>query len=265
MPDAVFPFPGGKSRLASWILDYVPEHTCFVEVFGGAAGILVNKDPDASKVEVYNDRDGDLVHFFETLRESPGELTEWLADVPFSREVFDEWGDLYYRGYRPNDDVERAGRFFYLRYTNWGAGYSSKNGFATATQSSKAATFSNKTERLREFADRFDDVVIEHLDWSEAIEKYDREYTVFYADPPYVETSEYYPHSDIDHEALLQELHDVDGYSLLSLENIPEGHSEDWKIVGQDVKRGINSGKSGSGKEARENLLLNFDPEEVAG
>nr|WP_256422750.1 DNA adenine methylase [Halobellus rarus] len=51
MPDAVFPFPGGKSRLSSWILDHVPEHTCFVEVFGGAAGVLVNKDPSTSDVE----------------------------------------------------------------------------------------------------------------------------------------------------------------------------------------------------------------------
>lgn len=103
-------------------------------------------------------------------------------------------------------------------------------------------------------------MVIEHLDWAEVLEKYDREYTVFYADPPYVETSEYYPHSDIDHEALLNQLHDVEGYSLLSLENIPAGHREEWHVVGQDVKRGINSGKSGSGKDARENLLLNFDP-----
>ncbi|WP_049980242.1 DNA adenine methylase [Halolamina rubra] len=265
MPDAVFPFPGGKSRLASWILRWVPEHTCFVEVFGGAAGILVNKDPDTSSVEVYNDRDGDLVHFFETLREQPGELTEWLADVPFSREVFDEWAELYYQGYRPRGDVERAGRFFYLRYANWGATYSGKGGFATATTSSKAATFSNKTDRLREFADRFDDVVIENLDWSAVVEKYDREYTVFYADPPYVETSDYYPHSEIDHDALLQELNDVEGYALLSLEKIPEGHREDWRVTGQDVKRGINSGKSGSAKDARENLLLNFDPEVVEG
>lgn len=42
---AVFPFPDGKSRFASWILEYVPDHTCFVEVFGGTASVLVNKDP----------------------------------------------------------------------------------------------------------------------------------------------------------------------------------------------------------------------------
>ena len=69
MADAVFPYPGGKSRFASWILDQVPEHTCFVEVFEGAAGVLKNKDPDTSMVEVCNDRDGDFVWFFEVLRD----------------------------------------------------------------------------------------------------------------------------------------------------------------------------------------------------
>nr|WP_284010312.1 DNA adenine methylase [Halomicroarcula sp. YJ-61-S] len=85
MGDAVFPFPGGKSRLASWILQEVPEHECFVEVFGGAAGVLVNKDTERSTVEVYNDLDEDLVHFFEVLREQPDELVEWLSAVPYSR------------------------------------------------------------------------------------------------------------------------------------------------------------------------------------
>lgn len=120
MPDATFPFPGGKSRFASWILDHVPDHDCFVEVFGGAAGVLVNKDPDASAVEVYNDADGDLVHFFEVLREQPDELVEWLEAVPYSRHLHNQWATHYFGGYRPVDDVMRAGRFFYLRYAQWG-------------------------------------------------------------------------------------------------------------------------------------------------
>jgi len=55
MADAVFPYPGGKSRFASWILDQTPEHTCFVEVFGGAAGVLANKNPDTSNVGLIPD------------------------------------------------------------------------------------------------------------------------------------------------------------------------------------------------------------------
>jgi DNA adenine methylase len=64
MPRAVFPFPGGKSHLASWIT----EHTCYVEVFGGAAGVLFNKP--RSDVEVYNNRDRVLVQFFKIFRAS---------------------------------------------------------------------------------------------------------------------------------------------------------------------------------------------------
>ncbi len=89
MADAVFPFPGGKSRFASWILDQTPEHTCFVEVFGGAARVLANEDSDTSDVEVYNDRDGDLVQFFEVLRDRTEELVEWLDRTPYSREIYD--------------------------------------------------------------------------------------------------------------------------------------------------------------------------------
>lgn len=76
MPETVFRYPDGKSRFASWILEFVPEHHTFVEVFGGAAGVLVNKYPDSSKVEIYNDKDGDLVHFFEVLHENTEELVE---------------------------------------------------------------------------------------------------------------------------------------------------------------------------------------------
>ncbi len=186
MPDAVFPFPGGKSRLASWILEYVPEHTCFVGVFGGAAGVLVNEDPEASSGEVYNDRDGDLVQFFEVLRERPDELVEWLETVPYSRAVHSEWVEAFYNGYRPSDSVERAGQFFYLRYAQWGGKYASNSGFVTSKVNNQAQGYANKIDRLEEFAARFDDVVLENLEWSEVFEKYDGPETVFYCGPPYV-------------------------------------------------------------------------------
>lgn len=112
MPDATFPSPGGKSRYASWLLD----HQCFAEVFGGAARVLANKDPDSSSVEVYNDADGDLVHFFEVLRDKPDELVDWLDQMPYSRHLYDQWATHYYGGYRPVDDIKRAGRFYFLRY-----------------------------------------------------------------------------------------------------------------------------------------------------
>ncbi|QLG64042.1 DNA adenine methylase [Halorarum salinum] len=259
MADAVFPYPGGKSRLASWILDLVPEHDCFVTVFGGAGGVLVNKDPDTSTVEVYNDRDGDLVHFFETLRERTDELVDWLGDVPYSREVHKNWADHFFRGYRPLDDVERAGRFFYLRYSQFGAKYDAPNGFGTSKVSSRALSYSNKIDRLHEFADRFNDVVVEHLDWAAVLSKYDQPETVFYCDPPYIGVEDEYPVSEVDHEELVRRMKALEGSCICSYEDLPE-NVDGLYLVGRDEKRFINNGISGSAKEAREHLLLNFDP-----
>jgi len=262
VPDAVFPFPGGKSRLASWILDHVPEHECFLEVFGGAAGVLANKDPDTSTVEVYNDLDEDLVQFFKVLREQPDNLVTWLSSVPYSRAVHSDWAESFYQGYRPKDDVKRAGQFFYLRYAQWGGAYDSNAGFATSKVSSRALSFSNKLDRLREFADRFDDVVIENLHWRELVDKYDSDETVLYFDPPYVGTEDYYPTSEIEHGELVDTLGDLDGYGICSYQELPEG-TEDLRVVGRGSKNYINSGTSGSANETRERLLLNFDPEKI--
>ncbi|WP_135304101.1 DNA adenine methylase [Haloarcula amylovorans] len=258
MSDAVFPFPGGKSRLVSWILDHVPEHRCFVEAFGGAAGVLANKNLDTSKVEIYNDLDEDLVHFFEVLREKPGELVEWLSAVPYSRSVYNNWAESYYRGYT----VERADQFFYLRYTQWGSKYHSQSGFGTSKVSSRAVSFSNKLDRLREFADRFDDVVIENLYWRDLTEKYGDAETVFYFDPPYVGTEDYYPASDIVHEEFVTTLADLDARWVCSYQDLPDG-VDDFYVLGKDDRNHINSGKSGSANKTREHLL-NFDSEDVS-
>ena len=258
MPDAVFPYPGGKSKLASWILEHLPEHTCYVEVFGGAANVLVNKDQDRSEVEVYNDRDGDLVHFFETLRDQPDELIEWLDDVPLSRELHQRWVDLYYNGYRPSDPIERAGQFFFLRYAQFGAGYSGPNGFATGKTKNQAKGYANKIDRLQKFADRFDRVVIENLDWKDVINKYDGPETVFYCDPPYVDQEAAYPVNDIDHAEFVDVLDETEGNWLVSYEDIPDG-LEEYEVIERGHARGINSGKSGSAKRVKERLIVNTD------
>src|SRR4051794_21454863 len=63
---------GGKSRLRKQIISLLPPHTCYVELFAGAAWVLFGKPP--SNVEVLNDIDQDLVNFFRVVKEKPEEL-----------------------------------------------------------------------------------------------------------------------------------------------------------------------------------------------
>ncbi len=62
MISSPFKWVGGKSRLRKQIISLLPKHTCYVELFAGAAWVLFGKPP--SDVEVINDIDQEVVTFF---------------------------------------------------------------------------------------------------------------------------------------------------------------------------------------------------------
>jgi site-specific DNA-adenine methylase len=71
-----FKYMGSKWLLAPTILAHIPPHQVYVEVFGGSASVLLQKDP--SRLEVFNDLDQELVNFFRVLREQKAEFLDLL-------------------------------------------------------------------------------------------------------------------------------------------------------------------------------------------
>lgn len=87
---------GGKRLLRKQILDRIPDHTCYVELFAGAAWICFAKPKELSKVEVINDTNGELSNFWRCVRDKHLELIEKLRFRIASKEDFEmikqSWG-----------------------------------------------------------------------------------------------------------------------------------------------------------------------------
>lgn len=264
MSELVMKYPGGKTQLYGWIESHMKQHRTWVDVFGGSGVVTANKDP--SKVEVYNDMDGDLVHFFTTLRDHREELQEWLEATPHSRELHDRYATEFYNGKRPSDDVERAGRFFYLRFTQFAAKYDGPSGFNGSAKTNAASSYVNATERLDRWQERFRGVQIEQLDFAELISRYDTPETLFYADPPYMdEGDDLYSHEGgFEHGRFVDALTDTEGGWLVSYTRVPKPlRDEATCIVEQDRLVRMSQGQHME-KTNTERLIMSYDPEQVA-
>jgi len=224
-----FSYPGGKTTIAPWILEYFPDHTVYVEVFGGSASVLMRKEK--STVEVYNDTNSDCVAFFEAVKNHAEELHEWIKATPYSRELFEQWKAEFEEGIRPKDTIEQAGRFLYLTTCSFSGKIHQGGGtFAVSKSDVNRAQYGptqwqRRGDNIANIQERFQHVQIECLDFEEVFEKYGAENAFFYCDPPYIDVGEnYYKTGDgFDHERFVRCLEKTPAKWLVSYDhNIPE-------------------------------------------
>lgn len=180
-----FRYHGGKFKHAKKILPYFPPHETYVEPFGGAASLLLAKEP--AKAECYNDLNDVVVRYFRLLRDpaKTEELIFRLERTPYSRVEF-------YQAYEHTDDEVEAVRRMLVRswmgYGSDGTDGKYKTGFRRAVSSVNKfpdREWSNYPEAMRLIADRMRQVVIESMDGRELMLQLDGPQTLIYADPPY--------------------------------------------------------------------------------
>lgn len=260
-------YHGGKFRMAPWIIPQIPPHECYVEPFGGGAGLLLRKT--RSKIEVWNDLDDQVVAFFRVLRDPAqrDELVRLLALTPFSRREFEE-------AYTGSDNPVEAARQLVVR-CGMGHGTCSidprdSNGFRSSdVQSGKsyAREWAGIPDAIVQAAERFMGVTIEHLDWRRLIPKFDRPETFFFVDPPYMlETRQTggkgYVHelSVDDHRQLAWMLRQIQGKAMVC--GYPSSRYDDlyhgWH---RREKKTTANGQRGAVPRT-ECIWTNFPPEE---
>ncbi|TRW94919.1 DNA adenine methylase [Paracoccus sp. M683] len=179
---ALIRYHGGKVLVAGKIIGLFPEHDCYVEPFGGGAAVLLAKQ--RSRLEVYNDLDGDMVTLFRVLRDKPDALAAAIALTPFARAE-------HQTGYQEaSSDIERARRVLARSHFGHGSsGIHKRTGFRAAGM--RAGTlpvhgWASMPETVRVSAERMRGVVIEQRPAVQVMQAHDGPKTVHYVDPPYL-------------------------------------------------------------------------------
>lgn len=185
---APFPWMGSKSRLAGDIIHLFPAHTAYVEPFGGSAAVLLSKQP--SDVEVYNDASHWLTNFFRVLQ-NPEErklLLDRLEWTPYSREEY----ELAIDSLDDPDPVVQAWAFFVAQgqgFGGTGALRREKVSWGVSRVRDQNVAFRGRIDKMMSVARRLRDVAIESDDALSVITRWDDRGTLFYLDPPYVDST----------------------------------------------------------------------------
>ncbi len=207
---------GGKWNSAPWIISNFPEHKIYVEVFGGAASVLLRKP--RSNREVLNDIDSEVVNLYFVARDHSDALMQKLALTPLSRVEYED------ARIDSIDPVERARRTIVKSYFGIGDSLLNRNGFRFSKESNTcvAKSWLSYVSQFIEIVDRMMGVTIEKLCWEDCIDKYDHKDVLFYLDPPYVGATRSHKKGyafefiNADHVKLLEKIKHIKGKFVLS-------------------------------------------------
>lgn len=255
-------YPGGKHKLRKWIISYLPPGELFVDVFGGAAHIIMESE---YPVKIYNDIDEVLkITFresarsqtlFKKIRETPhGEevwtrakhiVNDWRKNANYDDTTL-AWAEIVRRRMSRDGLGKDFGRSDRIR----GGQPEYKNVWDGTIQS-----FPFIQEKLAKISNFMS------LDFEVCINMWDSPKTVFYLDPPY------YPGTNsgnlyeidmtvADHERLVNCVKNVEGLVVLSGYDNQAYSMLNWHKVEKVVNQNMGSSKV---KPKRvETLWMNF-------
>lgn len=256
--NAVLRYPGAKNRIASWIVEHMPEHEVYLEPFAGSLGVLLNKP--RAHIETVNDLDGNVVNFFRILRDHPEDLMQKLALTPYSR------GEYLLAYENTEDPIEKARRFAVRCWMSYGSCNRYKSGFKSGQQAKSpnpAKAWAQLPYTIFTVSERIKGVQIEQLPALELISRYNTPDVFIYADPPYLESLRknylyMYEMTEKDHMALLEALKNHPGDVMIS------GYENDlYNDILRGWKKLYKRTQAEHGLPRQEVLWVNYDSGQI--
>ena len=257
----LFVYPGAKWMLMSKYLPLFPEHTTYVSLFGGAAADIARKPP--SKVELYNDFDGDVYNVFQVLKNNKHrkKLVELVENTPYGRKQFNECYAILRSSIA--DPVTKAWAFLIVSCLGYRGVYPGLSYYWAGRSPKNVNGDLNKLpQSIEEWKERFLKVRLECDDWEKVLKRYDSPDTFFFADPPYrlslIDRKLYRcDMTDEQHIKLLQALNKVQGKVMLCGYDSPlyAQYLKGWKRIEFPTTAMMSKKKP----KRVESLWLNYD------
>lgn len=215
------PYVGGKRNLARRLVALIGRtpHAVYAEPFVGMGGVFFRRDRRPAQ-EIVNDLSGDVATFFRILQEHYPAFMDELRFRLSSRAEFDR---LMKQDPATLTDLRRAARFLYLQSLGFGGKVEGRN-FGVSYARPARFDITRLAPQLQDAHDRLSGVVIEQLPFDAFIGRYDRPETLFYCDPPYWGTEDYYGKALFgrdDFERLAGGLKALQGRFILSINDVP--------------------------------------------
>ena len=248
---AAFGWVGGKSRLANTIIAEFPQHMTYCEVFAGGLNVLFRKK--RSKLEIINDINSELINLYKTIQNLPQTLSLYLNEMLLSRQIFD---DIKHKRLLPHNNIQAAAYYFYRLSQS----FSSTGDSYAMCKKDRAPK--NIYRSFKVWSDRLRGVIIEKMDFSALIRNYDWENILFYIDPPYIGTENYYDMPSgfgiAQHELLAYLLENIKGKFVLSYNDceVVRELYKNFVIKEVDVRYTMNA--IVSTRKSKELIIKNF-------
>lgn len=254
----IAPYLGGKKLLAKTIIPLIEKipHQVYAEPFIGMGGIFFRRNI-RPKCEAINDINQDIITLYRVIERFYPYFIDMLKYKLCSRAEFNRLKEQ-----TPETllDFERAARYLYLQKNAFG-GSTTCQSFGVDLSRGARFDISRLIPHAEELHERLQGVIIECLPYQNFIQKYDRQFTLFYLDPPYWNCETDYGKgifSKMDFDNLAKLLKGIKGKFILSLNDVPEIRRIFQGFYIKEVQTTYTTGIQ-NGKEAKELLISNVD------
>jgi len=288
-----FRYAGGKFYARKLILSHIPFHTQYIEPFAGGGSVFFAKE----KVDFnhLNDIDHELINVYNVIRDNPIDLISFLKkrNTNLSRIPIELVNDIeigeclpakkelhkfFKNDYVPFDNIEEAGRWYYLNRTSY-SGIMNFQNMYWGYGDKFSMQPKNWPQNILKTSQKLQNVILTSLDFEAVIDNAENNSFLF-IDPPYfsADQDKFYSHSFSieDHyrlercirrnsDRLLIFLTYDNNPIIRELYNwMPEVHDKEWNYCIQRTDDQKNkTDKKGERYKGKEIFVLNYNIDEV--